>query len=244
VSLPRNPNLFIQPLDPADFIPSEQNTNPGLTQLAADTLDNLGTEADGFDGQFNDAVATVDAWDAALGELDTALDSVLALLNSTDPASFSQSMLGYASTFDVGRSIVAAGAGLKTPELLELPINPGYGTAPVAPPAEVGIDLGTVTLGAPAFDYPIGHSEPTLHGVTGVNGVQLVSGDPAIFAVLATNEPREFHDRTGNRWVNFAHTYTLRITPAAAGQWMAQINAWNFQSPGFVIVTFSLTVIP
>jgi hypothetical protein len=88
--LPRNPNLFIQPLDPGDFIPTEQTTSPGLTQLVTDTLGDAGTPADGFDQVYAEANAMVDAVDAGLGLLDGDYEGTFSDAGATNPQAFAE----------------------------------------------------------------------------------------------------------------------------------------------------------
>jgi len=86
--LPRDPAKFIQLLDPGDFIPSIDNTNPGFTQLVTDTLGDAGTPADGFDQVWAEANAIVDAVDAGLGLLDGDYEGTFSDAGAIQPHAF------------------------------------------------------------------------------------------------------------------------------------------------------------
>ena len=85
---PRDPTKFIQLLDPGDFIPAQDNANPGFTQLVTDTLGDGATPADGFDQVYADANAIVDAVDAGLGLLDGEYEGTFSDAGAVDPQPF------------------------------------------------------------------------------------------------------------------------------------------------------------
>ncbi len=88
--LQRDPNRFIQPLDPGDFLPAEQTASPGFTQLVTDTLGDAGTPADGFDQVWSEANAIVDAVDEGLGLLDGEFEGTFADAGAVDPQPFAE----------------------------------------------------------------------------------------------------------------------------------------------------------
>jgi hypothetical protein len=241
--LPRDPALFIQPLDPGDFVPSEQNTNPGFGDLVNDTLDNLGTDQDGFEGVLSEAAGAVDAWDQALGEQDAALDSVLLSLNAMSTDELDNSLLGYVGAVGQAQSLVGAGAAMSPPDLGELPLAVVSAGGPGPAPTLVGIDLGTLKLGAPVFLYVIGTRTPTRTGATGTTSVRLVTGNRDIFALVTTSKPVKFADRSGASWVDYVTTYLLQVTPAELGTFTADVNAFGYQGGTVSILTFTVTVV-
>ena len=91
-------DLLIQPLvlDTSDFPPLP--LQPGFSQLASDELSNQATPTDGFDDVLAEALAIVDALDAALGVLGSDLLSAFAEADLIDPAPVGDTVAGFTAS--------------------------------------------------------------------------------------------------------------------------------------------------
>lgn len=136
---PHDPTKFIQLLDPGDFIPAEDNANPGFTQLVTDTLGEGATPADGFDQVYADAQSIADAVDAGLGLLDGEYEGAFSDAGAVDPQPFAD------TAANVHASLAPADAAFA--DLGNL--IPGGAPAPDSPAAPTG--------GAPAA---LSHTPP------------------------------------------------------------------------------------
>jgi hypothetical protein len=214
-------NVFIQPLNLSHFVASPPGDSPGFTQLVHDVLGDGASPVDGFDAALSDTTAAVDLLDQALGQQDAALDAVLVSLAATNPAPLDQSMAGYASTISTGAGLVNAAQQLTPPDLLTLPISITVGGPAGGTPAQKSIDLGTHHVGDAPWSYQLGAfgtGTGAPNTATGIIFVTQTHGDPAIFA-LSQTITREINT---DRYDEFFGYYTLDITPAAAGVWIAR----------------------
>lgn len=154
---PIPPPWLVQPLDPADFDLPGSLPDPGFTQLVNDTLDDLGTSADGVDQAITDVFGLIDSFGQALDAQDAALDDVLAALAATDTTQASDSFTGYLETFSAGNTFLNAANALTVPAIGPLRqswLSPG--SVPVAPPSAPGVQVpGQITVGDPAFVFKV-----------------------------------------------------------------------------------------
>lgn len=177
------PPWLVQPLAPADFDLPGSLPDPGFTQLVNDTLDDLGTSADGVDQDITDVLGIIDAFGSALDEQDNALDAVLTALAATDTTPADNAFNDYTATFPAGDALVAGAQELAVPQLGPLEqawFSPAV--VPAAPPTGGGVQVpGQVTVGDPAFTFKVTRSIDVSQGGT-VTGVRLVNPNAVITA--------------------------------------------------------------
>jgi hypothetical protein len=236
-------DVFIQPLKLSDFVASAPGDSPGFTQLVQDVLGTSGSALDGFDAALTDVSTSVDLLDAALGQQDAALDAVLVSLSATDPAPLDQSMAGYASTIGTGEGLVNDANNLTPPDLLILPISPTFGGLVGPPPQQKTIDLGTHHVGDAPWTYLLGTWSTHIGRVMLHSGIQsdtLSHGDSRIFAlrqiITMDQHSKDNIDRAGYD--------ELVITPAIAGNWIAQVSGFGGPFGTGTIFTYTLTLLP
>src|SRR5438445_13444710 len=98
-------DVLIEPLDLADFDPSQVPSDPGFTELLNNELGVQATDLDGFGLVFDEAVAIVDALGGALEGLAFALLDSFAEADTIDEASLG----GDIGTFTAGGAAGPAG---------------------------------------------------------------------------------------------------------------------------------------
>jgi hypothetical protein len=180
---------FPAPLTSADIPTFDQN--PGFGDLAAATLGDAASDADGFDAAVAAVSTSIDEWDVANAAQDATLDAILAQLEAADSSPVDASLTNYTDSFGEGNSIVAGAAALSVPTIG--PLNTLWvfpGTSEPAPPAAPGQQVpGQITAGDPAFTWqleftafnigPGGISAAALAETTDVfTSIQLVSATP------------------------------------------------------------------
>lgn len=242
---PRFPNIFIDPLDPADFVPSPPGATPGFTQDVIDTLGNQGDSTDGFEELLAGAGQLIDAWDAAAAASDADLDAVLTLLDATKPDNLDTSVAGYVSTIPYGASVVSDATLLAPPQLLEFPLNANMTVGGIAPPAsQSAVDFGSIKLGSAPLVRFLGSSHSVKTGRSGVYGIALAVGDPAIWKIHEVQGPLyQVPLPGGAHFTGFDLTDSLVVTPAKLGKFVAQVNIINSPALGFNVVTYTVTVV-
>lgn len=236
--MPKVPQPWlVQYLDGSGFIDPAQPLDPGFTQILQDTVGDVGGPGDGFDGIVSEVFGLIDALDAASAEQDAVLDAILAQHQDIDTTPFDNTIQNYVGTFDAGNSIVTDSAALSPPDLLELPLSSTFGVGPSAPPHEVNQDFGTVKLSSVPQLFELGVLNYYPKTTTGLMLVTLVGGPTPIFDIVEV-------DHLSRAGLGTA-TFFLRMTPAAVGAFVAQVNTIsNSGQYGTQIFTFTVTVEP
>jgi hypothetical protein len=197
---------LIPTLDPGAFTPD--TADPGFTKFAEDTLQDLATPDDGWDGAVADTEAGVTTLESVSTLLDADLDAILLLLAETDPSSSDQALLDFAGDQPTAQSLLDGVSGVTVPDLGMVPLVLPNGAASVtfggAP--ETG---GVVAAGSAPYTRHLQllAVTPAIHNVDADGG----SGPNPPFASwgAVVQEP----DATGKLW----WVYLVEIDPQAAG---------------------------
>ena len=235
---PVPPPWLVQPLDPADFDQPGSLTDPGFTQLVNDTLGDLGTPADGFDGIITEVFGLVDALDAASTEQDAVLDAIVAQHQDIDPSALDNTIQNYVGTFDAGNAVLTSASGATPPFLGVLPLStdPLAAGIPMAP-SLVSFDFGTVKLGSPPLVYDIGTFEQGGQRPFGVSDINIVANTGMDITVQqsekdsASGDIQRFH-------------FWLAVTPSAVGTFTAEVTWLNTVQPVQTNLTLTINVVP
>lgn len=143
------------PTPPGDSDLPPVDTDPGFGDALAAILDDVGSDADGFDQVVSDTVGLIDGLDAVLAAQDADLDTILTLLSETDTSPTSTALGDYANSFGVGNELLASAQGLAVPDLGFLnTLWVGPGTQTVPPPTGPGVQqAGQISVGDPPFTW-------------------------------------------------------------------------------------------
>jgi hypothetical protein len=205
-------------------------------------MGHLATPDDGFDGALADAAQLAHNFgaEASAGTPDQ-LDTAVTLFGAVEPVSLDASMVGYVGARDKGAGIVGDSQALVPPNLLELPVQPGFASGIVKPPQIFNVDLGTFKLGDPPkiiatykqrfFDGP---------QVSGPIDVSLVDGDYTVWQL--TYDLTYDHDSTEHSIQEYLYTFTFY--PSKVGKFTAQVNVTLPVVQGFQIYTYTATITP
>src|SRR6266571_2815100 len=101
-------DVLIEPLDLADFDPSQVPSDPGFTTLLNNELGIQATDLDGFSLVFDELVALVDALGGALEGLGFALLDAFGEADTIDEAPLGDHLTAFAGQLAAGAAIVAS----------------------------------------------------------------------------------------------------------------------------------------
>src|SRR6266849_7889892 len=101
-------DVLIEPLDLADFDPSQVPSDPGFTELLNNELGVQATDLDGFNLVFDEAVAIVDALGGALEGLGFALLDAFGEADTINEAPLGDHLTAFAGQLAAGAAIVAS----------------------------------------------------------------------------------------------------------------------------------------
>lgn len=210
---------FPAPLTSADIPTFDQA--PGFGDLAASTLGDAGSDADGFDAAVLALSSSVDQWDTAEAEQDTTLDQILTQLEAADSTSVDSSLTDYTNSFDAGNTIVAGAQGITVPGIGPLDTMWVFPyTEQPTPPSSPGAQVpGQITAGDPPFTWTVKNTIAPI-GNGGTTAVKLLTpSDVFTAAQLGTVSP--FYSITApdghTQWQAQDVTVEVSVNPHAAG---------------------------
>jgi hypothetical protein len=225
-------------LSPDDYIPNPFPA-PTYTDLVTQLLDDLATDADGFDGVVADASALVDQWDAAAAAQDTDLDTILTIMEATDTSGADNAGNAFESAFATGDQLVAGVQGVTLPDYGQLPtswVQPG--AQPVGP-GGVGPSAGTVTAGSPAFtsQFELGFPVSSLYGAP--DHAQLLASSAPVFT--GASMVTAVLNAEGN---GYDVTVAVNINPTTAGTFQGTVAIYGRSSALPVVNPIYITIQP
>jgi hypothetical protein len=224
---------------PAAVVFATLDTGPPgdtYTKIFNDTMGVAATPDDGYDAAFADAGAVSGAFGADLDALAASdpLAQAATAAAAFDVAPLDTSLAAFDGLQAKSNEVIANHAALAPPDLLELPIDPAFGSGIQPAPTQIPVDLGTLTLGSAALDYAFAPFRITSIGFEGAFNVALVNGDPDIFSLSEVLTLVQESQTVGH--------YVMHVTPFAVGVWQAQVNVTLAGNTDFTIVTFTVTV--
>lgn len=208
------------------------------TKIFNDTMLNYATADDGYDATAAVAGALSDALQAdaaALAVVDPII-TALGAASSFDTLNLDGSLAGYDALKPTSDGVLVNVGGAAPPDVLELPINPDFGSGPAPVPIQTSVDLGTFHLGDAVPNYLLGTIINDNGQWFGLYDATLADGNPAIFTIV---------DVTTNVTDTLTwDTLSLVVTTAIVGQWTAQVNLTESRTNQMTILTLTVTVIP
>jgi hypothetical protein len=204
---------LIPTLDPGGFTPD--TTDPGFAKLAADTLGDLASAADGWDSAVQDTEGGITGLEELATAADADLAAILLLLDQQDPAAIGGQIDDFAGAQPQGEQLLGDVTGVSVPALGALALTYPNGSASLTfgGPPETG---GVVHAGDPQYELhlqlvPAG---PGIHNVTptGLDGPNPPFGGIDHIGLEAGADGRQY-------WVA-----VVLINPAAAGQFTGTVK--------------------
>lgn len=206
-------DLLIQPLDLSQFDQTLPDQGGTFTDLANQELAGTDTDLSGIDTDVTDALGLIDLLDVATTAQDADLDSILALLNTSDPAPIGGALDAFGGAQPTGQGFLDDITNIRAPVPAQLSMLQPDGGATVVlggPPSQGGV----ASSGGAPYTYhlvlfPIGNG---IHNVLANGG----SGPNPPFAsfgpvVQETNAAGVTH------WV-----YLVQINPQTPGTFTGQ----------------------
>src|SRR6266849_6202289 len=188
-------DVLIQPLDLADFDPSQVPTDPGFTQLLNNELGIQATDLDGFNLVFDEAVAIVDALGGALEGLGFALVDAFGEADTIDEAPLGEHLTALTGQLAAGAAIVAS-----TDALLGTAAPPPTGAGPCDADVVLPTQTQSSSAGAVA-SFPIQIAD-TLSVPLTISAVSFSRNDSSVFS----------EDAATPRTLQPGDVYTFQVT--------------------------------